>query len=178
MHRKKQNKGLLEWYILPVFCIFLLFWAGCAHGPWNQSDSGSSGGQITGATPQEGGSAATSGPLPKYYDFEDVPVPCELNLDKEESFIYQTTNFKAGVLVFSGRVDASSVVTFFATTLPRENWKLLGGFRYHRSILAFEKGSRICLVNVKESALKTHVEIYVAPRLGEVKNSTETELKK
>ena len=44
--------------------------------------------------------------------------------------------------------------------------------------MVFEKGSRICLINVRESALKTHVEIYVAPRVGGMQPATEFKLNK
>ncbi len=157
----RSGLSLLLLLIL-AFCL-----VACSHAPWSNENTASSPGTVS-STPntKAGENSSTSGPLPRYYDFEDIPVPYELNIDKDESFIYQTSNFKAGVLVLSGRVDPSSVVSFFSVTLPRENWKLLGGFRYHRSIMVFEKGNRICLINVKESPLKTYVEIYVAPRVN------------
>ncbi len=149
-----------------ILICFIFGLLGCSHTPWKSDTASSTSGELSSSSNESAGKHTATGPLPKYYDFEDIPVPFELNIDKDESFIYQTTNFKAGVLVLSGRVDPSSVISFFSVTLPRENWKLLGGFRYHRSIMVFEKGSRICLINVKESPLKTYVEIYVAPMVN------------
>ena len=159
-----------------ILVCFIFGLVGCSHAPWKSDTASSTSGELSSSSTGSTGKHTATGPLPKYYDFEDIPVPFELNIDKNESFIYQTTSFKAGVLVLSGRVDPSSVVSFFSTTLPRENWKLLGGFRYHRSILVFEKGSRICLINVKESPLKTYVEIYVAPRVDGLRGSSEYKL--
>ncbi len=174
---KIDSRGVMIFSLLTYFCIVLIV-AGCSHVPWENNDGASmseasAGSGKAGHTSGKGG---TTGPLPKYYDFEDIPVPYELNIDKGESFIYQTSNFKAGVLVLTGRVDPSSVVSFFSVTLPRENWKLLGGFRYHRSIMVFEKGQRICLINVKESPLKTYVEIYVAPMVDGFQKPAEYKL--
>ena len=163
-------------FVAMTLVCFICGLLGCSHTPWKSDTASSTSGELSSSSSESAGKHTATGPLPKYYDFEDIPVPFELNIDKDESFIYQTSSFKAGVLVLSGRVDPSSVVSFFSATLPRENWKLLGGFRYHRSILVFEKGSRICLINVKESPLKTYVEIYVAPRVDGLRGSSEYKL--
>ncbi len=176
LRKGSQSRQLV--ILITLLSVSILGITGCSHMPW-QGDSGAYTSQTSGTTSESNSSAkntTATGPLPKYYDFEDIPVPYELNIDKDESFIYQTSNFKAGVLVLSGRVDPSSVVSFFTTTLPRENWKLLGGFRYHRSIVVFEKGKRICLINVKESPLKTYVEIYVAPMVDGFQSPAEYKL--
>jgi hypothetical protein len=36
----------------------------------------------------------------RYYDFEDVPIPAEMGLKTDRSFVFQTTEFAAGLLAF------------------------------------------------------------------------------
>lgn len=100
---------------------------------------------------------------PIFYDFPDVPVPPELQIVRKDSSVFQTTSFKTGVLVFKGRVDYVSVLDFYLSAMPQQNWKLRGSSRYGRSILVFEKSERICVINIEPETWYTYVEIYVIP---------------
>jgi hypothetical protein len=105
------------------------------------------------------------GPTPVYYDFADILVPAELTLDRGNSFVYSTTSFSAGVLVFAGYVQGESLVNFFTTNMANEGWILKSSFRYRRVILNFEKDQRSCLISIAEFPFNTKVEIWVAPQV-------------
>jgi hypothetical protein len=115
------------------------------------------------STPPSGSSAH-----PIYYDFQDIPIPQELDLQDEDSYVFQYGGFKAGLLTFRGRVDIHSLISFFQMAMPRDNWKSKGGFRYRRSVLLFEKADKTCIINLFEKTFYTYVEIYVAPTTGQV----------
>ena len=126
----------------------------CASAPWESGPMG--------------GGAATSAPantpaMPISYDFPDIQIPAELELVPKDSYVFQGTKTKAGLLVFKGRVEARSVLDFFQVSMPRENWQFKGGFRYKKSVLVFEKPERICLINVHEGLFYTYAEVYVTP---------------
>ncbi|MBW2035859.1 MAG: hypothetical protein JRI41_00050 [Deltaproteobacteria bacterium] len=104
-------------------------------------------------------------PEPLYYDFEDVLVPSELKLDKKKSFVYHAPGFTAGVLVLSGRVEVSSLITFFENNMVKDNWRLLSVFKSPRTIIFFNKPNRSCIINITERQFKTEVEIWVAPTM-------------
>ena len=40
---------------------------------------------------------------PLYYDFGDVLIPRELDLDVKSSFVYHTSGFTAGILAFKSK---------------------------------------------------------------------------
>ncbi|MFP4477185.1 MAG: hypothetical protein ACLFOY_16610 [Desulfatibacillaceae bacterium] len=103
------------------------------------------------------------GPQPVYYDFGDVLVPHELEVDQDESFIYSTAGFSAGVLVLSGRVELSSLVRFFENNMLKDNWVLVSSFKSPRTIMLFRKDNRWAVVNITEGKIRTEVEIWVAP---------------
>ncbi|EFK95688.1 conserved hypothetical protein, secreted, partial [sediment metagenome] len=44
-----------------------------------------------------------------FHGFPDVPIPKELNIVNERSFVYETPSFKAGVIVLTGNVDVASL---------------------------------------------------------------------
>ncbi|MFH1623896.1 MAG: hypothetical protein ABID54_01920 [Pseudomonadota bacterium] len=102
-------------------------------------------------------------PLPIYYDFEDISVPPELKLDRERSFIYETPTVKAGILVFKGRVDVDSLVSFFKENMVKDNWNFINSFKYKGYILNFQKEDRSCLITLYDKMFNTIVEMRVGP---------------
>jgi hypothetical protein len=101
---------------------------------------------------------------------DDVRVPSELEYDAEESLLYETAKFKAGVLRFSKwRLDVQSVIAFFMLNMPKEKWTFVNAFRGKEAYLSFAKPEKTCLVRITETWTGTvKVEIAVGP-LGEKK---------
>lgn len=99
----------------------------------------------------------------QYYDFGDVLVPKELKVDKKSSFIYQTSGFSAGVLVLKGRIETSSLISFFETNMAKDNWNIISSFKSERTMLLFQKVHRWCVMNITDETFNTYVEIWVAP---------------
>ena len=109
-------------------------------------------------------SAKSSGGVPaQYYDFGDVLVPKELKVDKKSSFVYHTSGFSAGVLVLKGRIEASSLISFFESNMAKDNWNMISSFKSERTMLLFQKENRWCVMNITDQAYNTHVENWVAP---------------
>lgn len=107
-----------------------------------------------------------SEPSPIYYDFGDVLIPLELEVDKDSSFIYHAPGFTAGVLALSGRVEASSLIRFFENNMAKDNWKLVSSFKSPRTIMFFNKANRSCIINITERRFDSEVEIWVAPTMN------------
>lgn len=101
----------------------------------------------------------------KYYYFEDVRVPQELNYKQNRSFIYETPRFKAGVLYFTKwRLDPDSLINFFTYSMEKDNWKLINSYKGKESILNFSKLDRSCMIKIVEKWWgNTEVEIRVGP---------------
>jgi uncharacterized protein YceK len=108
-------------------------------------------------------SKTSSAVAAQYYDFGDVLVPKELKVDKKSSFIYQTSGFSAGVLVLKGRIETSSLISFFETNMAKDNWNIISSFKSERTMLLFQKTHRWCVMNITDEAFNTYVEIWVAP---------------
>ena len=102
-------------------------------------------------------------PIVSVREFPDVPIPKELDLNEKESFIYMTPEFATGNLVYNGNVDYDSLLNFFEETLVNNGWILQASLKYTRTLLLYQKGSRICLVTMDATPLNIRVEIWVAP---------------
>jgi hypothetical protein len=99
-----------------------------------------------------------------YFDFDDIPVPKEMEIDPDDSILFQSPNLKAGAVVFNGRVEAISLFDFFLNNMPKENWHLRSYFKYGRYIMVFEKPNKDCIIRIIDGSYKTELQIWVTPR--------------
>lgn len=110
--------------------------------------------------------APVTQPVGSYQEFDDVLIPNEMKLDDKASFVFETPQFKTGIVTYEGRVDAVSLANFFEKELPKDNWRLRSKMKYNRTIMVFEKADRDCIINIVDASFSTTVlEIMVAPRM-------------
>jgi hypothetical protein len=82
------------------------------------------------------------GPNQVFYGFPDVPVPQELSIVSDRSFVYDTSAFKAGVLFFNGNVDLQSLESYYRINMPKNGWRYVNSFRYKDTILIMLKTTK------------------------------------
>ncbi len=101
----------------------------------------------------------------KYYFFDDVLIPNELSFEQDDSFVYETPQFKTGSMIFKKWwLDPGSVVDFFLYYMERDNWKLVNTYRGKESTLNFSKPDKTCTIKVTEKWNGTTVvEVRVGP---------------
>jgi len=100
---------------------------------------------------------------PLYYDFGDVLIPRELELDVNSSFVYHSSGLTAGILAFKSKVELGSMIEFFESNMAKDNWQAVGTFKSPRTLLLFQKENRWCVINITDNRWDTLVEIWVAP---------------
>jgi len=138
-----------------VFMLFIFFTMSCA-------GLQSKGNPVTSGPDVDADGARQYEELNFYYDFEDVLVPRELKLDPNDSFVFETPQFKTGILKFNGRVDSFSLVDYFNTNLAKDGWKKHSSYKAKKSILVYDKQGKSCFISVlDESFSNTRVEILV-----------------
>jgi hypothetical protein len=98
-----------------------------------------------------------------FYTFPDIPVPKELTLQRDRSFIYETPHMKAGVLVLTGNVDMASLETYFKANMVKNGWRFVNSYKYGDVILNFVKDDRTSNIRETRDAFTTRVEIWVGP---------------
>ena len=144
-----------------LLVIFLgLAWTGCTTTVKERQQ----GQPVTGAT----GESKTEGEgMGKYY-LDDVRIPNELNYKPDESMVYETTKFKAGVLRFSKwRLDVQSLIDFFTYNMGKDNWTFVNSFKGKETQLSFSKLDKTCDIRITETWTgMTRVTILVGPLGG------------
>jgi hypothetical protein len=142
----------------PVIGIFLLALLSFASTNCSSSLQETQGGA---ATAQEQASG-------RYYVFEDVLVPIDLNYEAGDSFVYETPEFKAGTMVFSKWwYDPVSVIDFFTYHMEKDGWRVVNSFKGRDTVLNFSKPDKACMIKIWETWYNTvKVEIRVGPLGG------------
>lgn len=98
-----------------------------------------------------------------FYGFPDVPVPKELKLDNNRSFVYETQTIKVGVLALSGNVETDSLENYFKINMIKNGWRFVNSFRFKDVILNFVKDDKTCNIKMSREIFTTDVEIWVGP---------------
>lgn len=106
-----------------------------------------------------------------YYDFDDIEVPRELSIDRDDSFVYDTTGYAAGVLTLKGRVEFDSLVRFFEANMPKDNWRAVGHIKAASAMILFHKENRWCVITLEEGTYYTYARIWVAPTVFTPENT-------
>lgn len=107
-----------------------------------------------------------TGPGPIYYDFGDILLPRELQLDRKASFVHYSDGISAGLLVLRGNVESKSLIAFFENNMRKDNWRMKGSIKSSESMLLFQKEARWCMIHIRETFRNTHVQIWVLPSMG------------
>jgi hypothetical protein len=68
---------------------------------------------------------ASSSTQPPRSEFEDIPVPKGMTLDKSKSTVIESPTLKAARLVYKGRVEPDGLGLLFRTTLEANGWRHL-----------------------------------------------------
>jgi hypothetical protein len=109
------------------------------------------------------GRSSTEGQNVVFYSFPDIPVPKELTLVREKSFIYETSSMKVGVLLLSGNVDIVSLENYFKINMVKNGWRFINSYKYNDTILNFMKEDRSANIRTTRETFTTQVEIWVGP---------------
>jgi hypothetical protein len=154
--QKKLGMAVLLVVFLGVACM------GCSTTATEQQQ-----GQPVTGPPSEG--KAEGAEVGRVY-LDDVRVPSELNYDADESILYETAKFKAGVLRFSKwRLDVQSVIDFFMFNMVKDKWTFVNAFKGKEVQLSFSKPDKTCTIRITETWTgMVNVAIAVGP-LGEKK---------
>jgi hypothetical protein len=131
---------------------------------------------VTGCAPlSETASSSSSetqpseGPMPVYHHFTDVLIPGELTVVDRSTMVVKTPGMASGILTLKGRVEKTSLVTFFNTNMAKDNWDSLGMIKSPASsMLLYQKENRWCVITIRDQNYTTAVEIGVASKNGTV----------
>ncbi len=96
--------------------------------------------------------------------FQDVPAPRGFKIIPSDSFIFDNDLTRFGILRYSGRADASTVVRFYRDQMPLYNWRFINLMEFNTRIINFDREDQTCTIIVEPRHLSTLVTVSVAPK--------------
>ncbi len=96
--------------------------------------------------------------------FSDIPIPAGFKIKPDESYSFQTDNFRAGLLKYTGSTNPEDVVQFFKEQMPRHNWQLVNLIEYEKRVMNFEKQGQSCLITIEGGVTRTAITLSISPK--------------
>ena len=87
-----------------------------------------------------------------FSQFDDIPIPVNSKLQREESIIISRKIGWSGRLVFETTEDQIEVFDFFRNELPKFGWKKLSEVRSGYSILNYTNEERLASIQIFPNA--------------------------
>lgn len=96
--------------------------------------------------------------------FQDLPIPSGFIYLPEQSYAFQSANFRAGLLKYQGKATGDQVTVFFKEQMPMYNWHLINIVEHARRMLSFEKDQETCVITLDEKGSRSEITLSVAPK--------------
>ena len=109
--------------------------------------------------------------------FSDVPVPVGFKLLPYDSYSFQTSGVRVGVLKYRGKANPDQVVNFFKEQMSMFNWNLLNIIEYGQRILNFDKEAETCIITLSGKGNDIIVSIALGPKAQNVPKRTKEPIK-
>lgn len=98
------------------------------------------------------------------YRFEDIPIPRSLEIEKDDSFVYESETIKTGILVYGGKAEVRDLAVFFKENMATHGWRLISNFERDDALLNFTKPGWGCVITILPAGMnKSKVEVRVGP---------------
>ena len=96
--------------------------------------------------------------------FLDIPIPSAFGFIPDESYAFQSTGFRAGLLKYRGKASGDQIVVFFKEQMPMYSWHLVNIVEHGRRMLSFEKEQESCIITIDEKGNRADLTISIAPK--------------
>ncbi|MDP2937702.1 MAG: hypothetical protein Q8N72_00425 [Candidatus Omnitrophota bacterium] len=96
--------------------------------------------------------------------FSDIPAPTGFKFLPEESYSFESTGVRVGILKYQGKADVEQVVNFYKDQMPLYNWNLLNVMEYGERLLNFEREQESCIINLASQGKNITVTVSLGPK--------------
>lgn len=96
--------------------------------------------------------------------FSDVPVPSGLKALPLESYSFESSGVRVGVLKYIGKHSADQMVSFYKDQMPMYNWTLVNLVEYGQRLMNFEREGESCIITMQPKGSATMLVISLGPK--------------
>jgi hypothetical protein len=98
------------------------------------------------------------------FQFEDLPIPNNFKIINEDSFVYETDDYRTGIIKYRGHDNFKNVSNFFKGELPKYSWELKNSIEYQNvAQLIFEKPNWIAVTYIEQDGSEVIITLTIGP---------------
>ncbi|MDD5282378.1 MAG: hypothetical protein PHF69_06820 [Candidatus Omnitrophica bacterium] len=96
--------------------------------------------------------------------FSDIPVPVGLKNLPAQSYTFESSDVRVGVLKFQGNNKSEQIVNFYKEQMAMYNWNLVNIVEYGQSLLNFERENESCIITMEPKGSSIILTISLGPK--------------
>ncbi|MDD5465337.1 MAG: hypothetical protein PHP73_03235 [Candidatus Omnitrophica bacterium] len=96
--------------------------------------------------------------------FSDVPVPVGLKSLPQESYSFESSGVRVGVLKYQGKANADQVINFYKEQMAMYNWNLVNIVEYGQRLINFERENETCIITLEPKGNNITLTISLGPK--------------
>ena len=109
--------------------------------------------------------------------FSDVPVPIGFKALPQESYSFENSGMRVGLLKYQGKANPDQVVNFYKEQMSMYNWNLVNIIEYGQRLLNFERDNESCIVTLLPKGNNVTITISLGPKSQTVSKKAEKPVK-
>lgn len=96
--------------------------------------------------------------------FSDIPVPVGLKNLPSQSYSFESSGVRVGVLKYQGKGNADQVINFYKEQMAMYNWSLVNIIEYGQRLLNFERENESCIITIEPKGSSVIITISLGPK--------------
>lgn len=96
--------------------------------------------------------------------FSDIPVPSGFKIIPQNSYSFESSGIRVGVLKYIGKANPDQVVNFYREQMPMYKWSLLNVVEYGDRLMNFERENETCIVSLAPKGSSISLMISLGPK--------------
>ncbi|MFH0856137.1 MAG: hypothetical protein V1869_06515 [Candidatus Omnitrophota bacterium] len=96
--------------------------------------------------------------------FSDLPIPAGFRILEKDSYSFESSGMRVGLLRYRGKATIDQVVSFYKEQMPMYNWALLNITEYGECIMNFEREQESCIINIIPNGSSSVISIAMGPK--------------
>lgn len=96
--------------------------------------------------------------------FSDIPVPNGFKSLPSQSYSFESSGVRVGVLKFQGKADPDQIVNFYKEQMVMYNWNLLNVVEYGERLLNFDRENETCVITLLTKGKNVIITVSLGPK--------------
>ena len=109
--------------------------------------------------------------------FSDIPVPVGLKNLPQQSYSFENSGVRVGVLKYQGKSNPERVITFYKEQMAMYNWSLVNIVEYGIRLMNFERDNESCIITIEPKGSNVLLIISLGPKSQNLTKKSKTPVK-